>query len=318
MTLDTPQVSIGLPVFNGATFVREAIDSIINQSFTNLELIISDNGSTDGTDKICKEYCNRDPRVRFYRNEENRGAGWNYNRVFELARGKYFKWAAHDDYYDLNFLQKSLEILENDTGAILCHSRIIDIDEKGLPICRKQSNCDTTTIEPHIRFKSLIRMDYTCEEVFGVIRSDVLRRTVLISNYSDSDRVLLAELGIHGRFHEIPEYLLYHRVHQNSSVAEYADRRSRVQWFDPNAHTDWVFPYWRQLLEYIRAIQRTRSSFHTKRHCYRHMVGWMVCYRGLLRNDVAWCGRLLVRLLLTGSTKRSTGLGRFLKYLRKT
>ena len=86
-----------MPVYNGAKFIRQTLDSILAQTFTDFELIISDNGSTDGTDTICSEYAQSDNRIRYYPNSVNRGAAWNYNRVFELARGIYFKWAAHDD-----------------------------------------------------------------------------------------------------------------------------------------------------------------------------------------------------------------------------
>src|SRR5688572_10868700 len=93
-----PRVSIGLPVYNGENYLAEAIDSILAQTFEDFELIISDNASTDRTQEICEAYAAKDGRIRYYRSEVNKGSAWNFNRVFELARGEYFKWAAHDDY----------------------------------------------------------------------------------------------------------------------------------------------------------------------------------------------------------------------------
>jgi glycosyltransferase involved in cell wall biosynthesis len=84
-----PKVSIGLPVYNGEAYIQNAIDSILFQSFTDFELIISDNASTDETEKICREYADKDLRVRYYRVEQNRGAAWNFNRVFKLSSGQY-------------------------------------------------------------------------------------------------------------------------------------------------------------------------------------------------------------------------------------
>ena len=93
----TPLLSIGLFVYNGEPFIRRALDSLLAQTFRDFELIISDNASTDRTAQICLEYAGRDPRIRFFRAQKNMGAGWNCRRVYFLATGKYFKWAACDD-----------------------------------------------------------------------------------------------------------------------------------------------------------------------------------------------------------------------------
>ena len=83
--INKPRVSIGLPVCNGENYLKQALDSIMAQTYTDFELIISDNASTDRTAQICKEYANRDPRIRYYRNEKNLGAARNFNYVFELV-----------------------------------------------------------------------------------------------------------------------------------------------------------------------------------------------------------------------------------------
>ena len=92
-----PLVSVGLFVYNGERFIEEALRSILNQTFTDFELIISDNASTDRTGEIAQAYARRDNRIRYYRSEKNMGAGWNARRVYELATGKYSKWAAVDE-----------------------------------------------------------------------------------------------------------------------------------------------------------------------------------------------------------------------------
>ena len=93
-----PKLSIGLPVYNGERHLRRAIDSHLAQSFTDFELIICDNASTDRTEEICRYYASMDERVRYYRHATNTGAVWNFNHCFEIARGKYFKWSSHDDF----------------------------------------------------------------------------------------------------------------------------------------------------------------------------------------------------------------------------
>ena len=107
-----PSVSIGMPVYNGETYIREALDSLLQQTFTDFELIISDNASTDGTGVICKEYAFGDSRIRYIRQATNLGAVGNFEFVLNEARGEYFMWAAHDD------LQGSLNYLEELVGVI--------------------------------------------------------------------------------------------------------------------------------------------------------------------------------------------------------
>src|SRR5687767_8665908 len=109
----TPTVSIAIPVYNGENYLRLSIESILAQDYSDFELIITDNASTDGTEAICRDYANRDPRVRYARNERNIGASGNYNKGFELARGKYFRWQAHDDECHRSMTRKCVDFLES-------------------------------------------------------------------------------------------------------------------------------------------------------------------------------------------------------------
>ena len=92
-----PIVSIGLPVYNGEAFIGEALDSLLDQTHSDFELIISDNASTDATEAICREYVSRDPRVRYIRQAANQGILANYRAVLNEARSGLFMWASADD-----------------------------------------------------------------------------------------------------------------------------------------------------------------------------------------------------------------------------
>src|SRR6266852_7405967 len=130
----TPLVSVGLYVYNGERFLEEALDSILNQTFTDFELIISDNASTDRTGEIAEAHAERDDRIRYYRSEKNMGAGWNIRRVYELAAGKYFKQAAADDLLEPDFLRRCVDILESDPDCVVVYARTKEIDEDGAVI----------------------------------------------------------------------------------------------------------------------------------------------------------------------------------------
>src|SRR5690348_14659058 len=127
----TPLVSIGLYLYNGQRFIKEALDSVLNQTFTNFELIISDNASIDRTAEIAEAYARRDNRIRYYRAEKNMGPGWNMRRVYELATGNYFKWAAVDDLLEPEFLRRCVEILESDPGCVVAYAQAKEINERG-------------------------------------------------------------------------------------------------------------------------------------------------------------------------------------------
>ncbi|MGK2855732.1 MAG: glycosyltransferase family 2 protein, partial [Thermoanaerobaculia bacterium] len=99
-----PQLTIGMPVYNGARYIREALDSLLGQTFRDFEIFISDNASTDATPEICEEYRRRDARIRVVRQSENRGLLSNFRAVLEGARGDMFTWAAADDVWDPRWL----------------------------------------------------------------------------------------------------------------------------------------------------------------------------------------------------------------------
>jgi glycosyltransferase involved in cell wall biosynthesis len=268
-------VSIGLPVYDGAAFIEEALDSILGQSFGDFELIISDNASTDRTEAICRDYANRDPRIRYHRNAENRGAAWNYNRVFELSSGRYFKWLAHDDVCGKDFLLRCVEALDADPSITLVYPRAEKIDARGALIRRPLWDLHSDSERPHERFRYQICIDHWCYHVFGLIRAETLRQTRLIDRYSASDRVLLAHLSLLGRFHEIPEVLAFQREHSQRSTRANATLRSRSGWFEPKAAEQITFPNWRLLREYLLVIERTPLPSRDRQLCRFQLLRWI-------------------------------------------
>jgi glycosyltransferase involved in cell wall biosynthesis len=115
---ESPIVGIGLPVFNGESFLRRALNSLLAQSFVNFELVISDNASTDKTREICEEYAGLDARIRYIRQASNLGGLENFNFVLRETNGQYFMWAAVDDQWDPEFIQTLLAALEKDRTAV--------------------------------------------------------------------------------------------------------------------------------------------------------------------------------------------------------
>ena len=290
-----PRVTVGLPVFNGEAYLVEAIESVLGQTFTDFELIISDNGSTDGTAAICRAYAARDSRVRYVRSPRNRGAAWNYNRLVELAQGDYFRWLAADDALAPTLLEKSVFVLDSYPRVVLAFTWTQDIDAAGRPLRVKRSTAGADAARPRERFRGLANVVpwHNCEEVFGLLRTAILRRTAMIAPYTDSDRTLLAELGLHGPFYEIPEPLFLHRVHPASSVVVNPDGHARAAWFDPKLQDKLVLPNWRQLYELGRVIRRSPVSGSERFYCYLELGRWVKRRRQWLLEDLTRAARQL-------------------------
>ncbi len=290
-----PRVSIGLPVYNGERFIEQTIDSILAQTYSDLELVVSDNASEDRTGEICQAYAERDARLRYFRNDRNLGAAENYNRVFELSRGEFFKWSAHDDLIAPEFVQRCVEILDADPGAVLCWPRTVDIDSEGRIVSRKEYQLRADAESPELRFKEMIGMSHTCEAIFGLIRRDVLAETALIAKYSDSDRVLLAELALRGRFRELEDAMFFYRDHDERSTEVYPSRDERIAWFDPALAGRIVFPHFRQFREYWAAVSRAAPNAGTRMRCHMQLFGWAGRNRHRLVDDLKRAARRILR-----------------------
>ena len=118
------KITIGIPVYNGEKFLVEKISSILNLGYDNFELIISDNGSTDSTKKICEEFASKDERIRFFCQEENLGPNWNFDFILKKAKGKYFMWTAVDDKILPGFIEKNISVLEGNDGVVCSISQV--------------------------------------------------------------------------------------------------------------------------------------------------------------------------------------------------
>ena len=285
MNDDSPRVSIGLPVFNGQNYIKEALDSILAQAFSGFELIIVDDCSTDGTREICQAYAARDRRIRYYRNEENLGLVGNFNRAFALSTGEYFKWAAHDDIIASDYLSRCVEVLDRDPSVVLCHSKARRIDAIGQVIGTFDTDADRMgSPKPQIRFGYLLLTDRWPYEIFGLIRADTLEQTRLYGDYAGTDVTLRAELGLLGRFYELPEYLFFFREHAE---------QTGVKWVDPANTGRFAFTHWRLLLEYARSVRRASLSGSERVWCYLHTARWV----GVNRN---W-GRMMLDVIVAAA-----------------
>lgn len=298
----TPLLSIGLFVYNGEPFIRKALDSLLAQTFRDFELIISDNASTDRTAQICLEYAARDPRIQFFRAAKNMGAGWNVRRVYFLARGKYFKWAACDDVCEPTFLETCVAALERDPDVVVAHSKTQVVDEQGKFLEDYEWPLATESPRVLTRFRDLLLNDHMCYQIFGVMRMEALKKLPPQGSYVNSDGVLLAQMSLLGKFYESPERLFISTRHTGQSSQtlpvrlKVKKRRFRLtnrygtlpspEWWDPTQTKAITFPEWRQLKEYSLSVSNAPLRATERLSGYLLLAPWVVKHFRRMMKDV--------------------------------
>lgn len=257
LQMNDPVVSIGVPVFNGANYLAEALESLLAQTFADFEILVSDNGSTDATPEIARGFAARDPRVRYERLESNIGAAANHNRVFGRTRGRYFKFASHDDIHLPNYIERTLAALDADPGAVLAYGRTRIIGEDGQPLKDDIFSGRHTagSASAARRFYDVAYVQHQCFQIFGLMRREAARRSGMFLPIMSADRVLLGRMALLGRLIEVPEVLFLNRYHPAMSRKLMKRRYEYSLWFDPaNAgrvpRTTWTLylQHWRSVL----------------------------------------------------------------------
>lgn len=278
-----PSVTIGLPVYNGEAYLEEALRSLVTQTYPDIEIIVSDNASTDRTMEICRDFAAQDRRVRFLRNPQNIGATANYNRLVDEARGVYFKWAAHDDNCRPDFVAACITALDAEPSAVLCYPSTLVIDGQGVIVSKYRDGIDLRDPDPAERLRCYLRRNFIrakgmCNPIFGLCRTTLLRRTRLIQNFIGSDRTLLAHLALLGDVIELPLFLFERRVHAQTSTMADSRFSSRASWFSANGsrHKRTGFEFnnhlalrLRQIGDIARAIDELVDNPRVRHQCKR-------------------------------------------------
>jgi len=285
-----PRVSIGLPVYNGERYLALAIDSLLAQTFGDFELIISDNASTDATERICRAYAERDGRISYLRQRTNVGANKNFNLLVEYATAPYFKWASDDDLVAPDLLERCLAVIEQDPTIVLVHSRTKYIGPDGGELTRVDPGLHLLQDSPSERLFALWSALTYCNAQFGIMRVDALRRTPLFGNFVASDVSFLAEFALQGKFFEIPDQLLMRRLHEGaaSNLGPEQLREHYGLW----RHQLSLY-HWRHFLEDARLIWRAPIDGTEKRRAIAMVAKRMMWQRSALGQEIGFLMRHL-------------------------
>lgn len=270
-----PRLTVGLPVFNGEDFITESLEALLGQSYTNFELVIADNASTDETGSICQRYAKNDSRIRYHRHPQNIGLAPNHNFVVQEARGELFKWAANDDLYASTLLARCVDALDEYPDVVLAHSWTAKINTAGDVTKAFEYPMLTSSPSASVRFRSIL-FDGGGDDDYGVMRIDVLRRTAMKGSYHHADRTIIAELGLHGRFYQVPDWLYFRRLHAGQNGV--TTMRKRCSNMDPRRANRLRHPrmrlYGEYVWAYIAAIQRAPLPPGERLKCYEYLTQW--------------------------------------------
>jgi glycosyltransferase involved in cell wall biosynthesis len=284
-----------MPVYNAERYLREALESLLAQTYGDFELLIADNASTDATEDLCKKYAAVDDRIRYVGHRENYGPIANFNDVFRLTSGRYFKWAASDDICAPDFLSRCVEVLDSDPTVALACPRIAGIDQDGKRIAYVSSPgpgqgqvqdkdleagaaVSATAGDPTVRWRWMMRNLWWTPHLYGLIRSDVLARTGLHPAHYMSDHILLAELALYGRFAEIPEELLHMRIHAGKTSNVTTPRQRLVVAKPKQAYASWSMPfrlvmvYPERVLAHAASVRRAPLTHRQRLACYVELL----------------------------------------------
>lgn len=301
------RISVGLPVYNGEKYVEQALDSILTQTHRDLEIIVSDNASTDRTEEICRRYAAADPRIRYIRQPVNRGAAFNHNFVLAQASGPYFRMFGADDWMAPTCLERCLEVLQTRPDIMLAWTETVMVDADGTAMSYPTDQVwrDETASS---RLASLLvpqgresLLEWSAPQ-YGVARIEDFRATFwrLNENYGGSDTTSLLRLAMRGHWLRIGEPLFFRRQHIDNSTST-RTLHEMATYLDPSARPGRSLPNVRRRLTCIRAVAEAPVPRRERLRCA------LVLVRVFVRRDnvgpIYWDLRVLARELFSDARR---------------
>lgn len=285
-----------MPVYNTEKYVGASIESHLRQTYTDFELIITDNGSTDRSPEICQSYAARDSRVKYFRNSQNLGATANYRRCFELSAGEYFRWTPADDLVSPNLLQRAVAVLDADPSIFVAYPRTKLIDASGAFLSDFVENLETMDELPSRRWQHVQRNVRLGNLHYGLCRSHNLKKTGLLRNYTGGDFPLLNEMSLYGKIFEIPDAFFYRRMHEAASSAMKTPAEVMAL-YDPTKRETLLMCNWFQFSDNLKSVARGPIPFSEKLRIYVFLARWTFWGRRAYLKELADAASFLGRKL---------------------
>ena len=234
-----PRVCLGMPLFNQTTHLRQAIRSLLDQTYGDFRLVIVDDSTIDEPGEIVRELARSDSRIEYYRNDKRLGLIANWREVFKRAGGhtEFFAWAGDHDLWHPQWLEKMVEALESDPRAAVAYPLAVHIDDDGRGIDYRPPRFDTCGLSLPSRIWAICtRKPRFGNLVYGLFRASAIRRAGIFRPAIGPDTLLLAEISLSGCHKQVPEELWYRR--QSGADEPIRQRQKRTLF----VRRPWYFP----------------------------------------------------------------------------
>lgn len=214
------KISIGLPIYNEERFIENRLKNILSQTYSDFEIIISDNASTDSTQLICDEFIKQDKRIKYFRQAKNQGWLLNFKNTLHYATGEYFIWTAADDLWESNFLEIILQQLESSKdivcsiGKIKIYDKLIDNGKiNTIEVSQKQYiknfRLETITGSYADKVYQILHNASFANYLYGLFRTEILKKTSDHMFSLSWDRTLILKIAKYGTLHTTDESFWY-------------------------------------------------------------------------------------------------------------
>ena len=258
-----PLVSIGLPCYNEEKFLEQTLNSLLEQDYENIEIIISVNSSTDSTQEISEKYAREYPEIiKYSRNPHNMGSIVNFNKVFKISQGEFFMWAGAHDLYSKNYIASSVKIMQSDQNVVVVYPLTVWIDYNGNKLEKVSGFIDTRGNNAVARFNQVLWANQ--HAIYGLMRPSALKKLRLNRQSIASGAVLLGELSLLGDFAYSPHVIWYRRESREKETSKQRISRYKKTLYPSKHYGNRFLPHWRIPFEFLIAIWKGPSSFREK------------------------------------------------------
>jgi glycosyltransferase involved in cell wall biosynthesis len=269
LTEPAPTVSIGLAVRNGREALARCVESVLSQELSDLELVISDNASDDGTPELLEQYARADPRVRVSANPSNIGLHANVDRVLELSRGEFFRWISADDWLEPECIRDCVDALRQREDAIGVTTYFTVHTDDGQSRYEEFHGDFPSSADPAERFERMLWFfhagDAKYDPIYGMYRREPLTRVDRRRDSENSDWLLSAGLALMGPIINVPRRL----SHRSRSYPRRFDRAANRLRLDP-VRGDQLRSSARRLHDdLLRLVLEADLTEEQVRHCRR-------------------------------------------------
>lgn len=273
---NNPLVTIGIPVYNEGKFIRKTISSALNQTYTNIEIIISDNCSSDSTYDIILENFITDDRLKLIRQKDNLGPVKNFEFVLKEAKGEYFMWLGGHDTIHPDFIKTSLDIhFKNPKSSLVYFNRLM-LDENYNNISSiKLPSINSGSLSQASRALKVYKSLNDCTHIHGVWRLN-LREKIVFADTIGPDHLILFILAINGTMHEIPLNYYFRVNNRDKENSDEANNRYLSYGFKIEKN-DVLYTILKTHLDYLLKNKYftlfTRLGFSEKKNFFKYLIG---------------------------------------------